>query len=518
MRNQLLVLLYCLMGTTLFAQDLTTKQLITKVENAIFTVFATDEQGNTYSQGSGFFISANGIGITNYHVLEEAHGAYIKSKNGEKYKIKYVLDYNPNTDLVKFQVENSSLKIFNYLPISYRTLVKGEQIINISSPLGLEQTVSTGIISSIRADEMHGSILQITAPISHGSSGSPVMNMKGYVVGIATFCREGGQSLNFAVNATQISKLTHRRNITVSQMNTNPLETSNIKSANEAYLMGNTNKALTLLNNELKTNSSNHLALYMRGMIKFNIQDVESAFADLIKACEVGKDIPFYYKQLGKCYFQVYIYTYDTSYCQSALDAYSKGLKLTSEDAELFYQIGILFYQYAIKSTENPYSDDNKQLYSKAQEALDYSIEVYPTAEAYAARANVKKMVRDYGGAILDCDRAIELAPDYYRGYFIRGDVKIFDTGSYEGMADLERALSLVLDPKEKADILGIRATANERRAFQELGANAGDLVSKALLDYEEAYKLSNQKMYQELKNQLITKITEYVERKGAFP
>lgn len=75
-------------------------------------------------------------------------------------------------------MENTNLKSFNYLHISYRTQVKGEQIINISSPLGLEQTVSTGIISSIRTDEMHGSILQITAPISHGSSGSPVMDRK----------------------------------------------------------------------------------------------------------------------------------------------------------------------------------------------------------------------------------------------------------------------------------------------------------------------------------------------------
>ena len=518
MKRQLLILLFYLGNTNLFAQDLTIKQLITKAENAIFTVFAADEQGNTFSQGSGFFISAQGVGITNYHVLDGAHSGYIKDKNGNKYKIKSILDYNPNTDLVKFQVENTNLKSFNYLHISYRTQVKGEQIINISSPLGLEQTVSTGIISSIRTDEMHGSILQITAPISHGSSGSPVMDMKGNVVGIATFCREGGQSLNFAVNATQISKLSHKRNISVSQMNTNPLETKMVKSANDAYFMGDTNKALSLLDNELKTNPSNHLAFYMKGMIEFSIKNVESALSNLIKACEIGKDISFYYKQLGKCYFQLYIYTHDTSYDEYALNAYSKGLQLTTEDAELFYHIGILFYQYALKSTENPYSDNNKQLYLKAQEALDYSIKIYPTAEAYTARADVKKMIRNYGSAILDCDKAIELAPDYYRGYFTRGDIKIFDIGSYEGIVDLERALFFVLDPKEKADILGLRATAYERKAFQELGANAGDLAAKAILDYEEAYKLSNQPMYQEFKNKLIDKIKEYVQQRGSFP
>ena len=107
---------------------------------------------------------------------------------------------------------------------------------------------------------------------------------------------------------------------------------------------------------------------------------------------------------------------------------------------------------------------------------------------------------------------------NYYRGYFTRGDIKIFDIGSYEGIVDLERALFFVLDPKEKADILGLRATAYERKAFQELGANAGDLAAKAILDYEEAYKLSNQPMYQEFKNKLIDKIKEYVQQRGSFP
>ena len=73
MKRQLLILLFYLGNTNLFAQDLTIKQLITKAENAIFTVFAADEQGNTFSQGSGFFISAQGVGITNYHVLDGAH-------------------------------------------------------------------------------------------------------------------------------------------------------------------------------------------------------------------------------------------------------------------------------------------------------------------------------------------------------------------------------------------------------------------------------------------------------------
>lgn len=150
-------------------------------------------------------------------------------------------------------------------------------------------------------------------------------------------------------------------------------------------------RALSLLDNELKTNPSNHLAFYMKGMIEFSIKNVESALSNLIKACEIGKDISFYYKQLGKCYFQLYIYTHDTSYAEYALNCIFKRITTYDWRCRLFYHIGILFYQYALKSTENPYSDNNKQLYLKAQEALDYSIKIYPTAEAYTARADVKK-------------------------------------------------------------------------------------------------------------------------------
>lgn len=513
-----LALLYLFVCLGITAQNTSTSLLVSKVENAIFTVFAENKQGNTFSQGSGFFISPQGIGITNYHVLEGAHNGYIKTKNGTKYRIKYIIDYNPYMDLIKFQVDNISNFQFKYLDISHIAPTKGEQILNISSPLGLEYTVSTGIVSSIRTDETHGSIIQITAPISHGSSGSPVMNMKGKVIGIATFCREGGQNLNFAVNATQIYKLNQKQNIQVSQMVSNSLETELVKSANDAYFENNINEALSLLNKELNLNPLNHLALFTKGMIEYNTGKIDLALENLNKACDIGKNISYYYKQLGRIYLRIFLSTGNADFCELSLSTFAKALDITSYDAELLFHIGNLYYQYAILGTSNPYSSENKELYDRSLQAFNYSIEIYPTAEAYAARANVKKMVQDYNGAILDCDRAIELAPDYYRGYFIRGDIKIFDLKSFDGIVDLERALALVTDHKEKADILGIRATAYETKAFQELGSDAGEFVAKAIQDYSEAYELDKKPLYNELREKLIDKLTEYVQKNGSFP
>ncbi len=84
-------------------------------------------------------------------------------------------------------------------------------------------------------------------------------------------------------------------------------------------------------------------------MIEFSIKNVESALSNLIKACEIGKDISFYYKQLGKCYFQLYIYTHDT-YTPNMLSTHiQKDYNLRLKMQNSFYHIGILFYQYALK-------------------------------------------------------------------------------------------------------------------------------------------------------------------------
>ena len=86
-----------------------------------------------------------------------------------------------------------------FLSISQSRPEVGERVVVVGSPLGLEQTLSDGVVSAVRQVPDLGEILQITAPISPGSSGSPVVNMKGEVIGVATFIFKKGQNLNFAM-------------------------------------------------------------------------------------------------------------------------------------------------------------------------------------------------------------------------------------------------------------------------------------------------------------------------------
>jgi serine protease Do len=174
------------------------KDIIKKAEEATFIIYTYDEFGSPAGSGSGFFIDKNGTGITNYHVLDGAVKAIIKTANDTEYEIDSVHVSDKDWDIVKFSIKTNG-NTFKPLNFSKKKIEKGDVVYNISSPLGLEKTVSHGIVSSLRDDKQHGEVVQVTAPISSGSSGSPLLDEKGDVFAVATFVRRGGQNLNFGV-------------------------------------------------------------------------------------------------------------------------------------------------------------------------------------------------------------------------------------------------------------------------------------------------------------------------------
>lgn len=186
------------------------KDIINETEKATFTIYTYDEFGSPLGSGSGFFIDGTGTGITNYHVLDGAVKAILKTSEGKEYEIDKVIASNKNWDIIKFSVINSDNAKFTYLSFTQEEMEQGDKVYNISSPLGLEKSVSDGIVASLRNDKKYGDVIQITAPISPGSSGSALLNEKGKVFAVATFNRRGGQNLNFGVsiNDSKLATLT----------------------------------------------------------------------------------------------------------------------------------------------------------------------------------------------------------------------------------------------------------------------------------------------------------------------
>jgi tetratricopeptide (TPR) repeat protein len=171
--------------------------LAKKARPAVMLLVVSDSKGNEIATGTGFLISSDGKLITNCHVVRDAASAVAKAENGGIFSVKGILAADPKRDLVILQLQG---KEFPCLALSSSAMVEaGTRIAVIGSPLGLEGTISDGIVSAARDLPDQGTLLQVTAAISPGSSGSPVLNSKGEVIGVIVSTQPGGQALNFAV-------------------------------------------------------------------------------------------------------------------------------------------------------------------------------------------------------------------------------------------------------------------------------------------------------------------------------
>jgi S1-C subfamily serine protease len=177
---------------------------IQEAAKRVASVVVQDEAGNSAGQGSGFFVDSQGTLITNYHVIEKASGAIVKTSDGAYYVVEGVLAEDAKHDLAVLKVAGRN---FAFLPLGDSTkLSVGDRVIAVGSPLGLESTVSDGIVSSLREDG-ESKVIQTTAPMSPGSSGGVLLNSRGQVIGVTAFGVIAGQNLNFAIPSNYIRPL-----------------------------------------------------------------------------------------------------------------------------------------------------------------------------------------------------------------------------------------------------------------------------------------------------------------------
>ena len=205
-RVGLLVMAVSLWGQVLAQPDWVS--VAQRAKDSIFKVVAHNPEGE--ATGTGFAVSADGKIATNYHVIEGASKIFVKLPNGRTVGIERVVAFDKRVDLAILQVQGVSLRP---LPLGDSSAVKvGQEVCVMGSPLGLEQSFSTGVVSAKRV--MNGfEWIQITAPISPGNSGSPVMTRSGKVIGVATFGYEKGQNLNFASSVKYLRMLLNRQPI-----------------------------------------------------------------------------------------------------------------------------------------------------------------------------------------------------------------------------------------------------------------------------------------------------------------
>ena len=176
---------------------LSAEQIYSKCSPAVFYIEVYNSRGLPVSTGSGFFISKDGTAVTNYHVTEGASALKIYLPDGRTYWVDSIVSASAAKDIAIIKVKGSN---FPYLEIGDSDTVRGGQaIFAIGSPLGLSNTISDGIVSNPSRSISGLNYIQISAPISHGSSGGALLNQAGQVIGITSAGFDDGQNLNLAI-------------------------------------------------------------------------------------------------------------------------------------------------------------------------------------------------------------------------------------------------------------------------------------------------------------------------------
>ena len=333
----LFTILFIACSQAVSAQDYL-PELVKRIKPSAVAIETFDAKGATLSRGSGFFISNNKI-ITNRHVIEKSNRVEVHLMNGSKYAAKGVLAIDGEGDLAILQVDvPPSLAV--PLPFARTSPQEGESIVVIGNPFGLEGSVSDGIVSAVRIIPGYGKIIQITAPISPGSSGSPVVNMLGQVIGVATLQAAEGQSLNFAVPSERISQLKIGELQTFASLSS---ETQKNKraTAQSFYSQGlgslsrdDYARALYFFEKAVDIDPNYAEAWYQAGFCYGMLGKHSDALKASRRAAQLRPDWAETYINMGASSFALGQY-------KDAVEAYKQATRLDADNADAQYALGI---------------------------------------------------------------------------------------------------------------------------------------------------------------------------------
>jgi len=199
-----LILLAVIAGKPGLAADSPTpEEIIASVLPAIVSIRSETPDG--IATGTGFVVDSLGTVVTNLHVIEGASQVAVKLHTGEQYKQVRITSFDQDRDLAILRIPGFGLPTVKLGDSG--DIKVGAKVFAIGNPLGLEESVSMGIVSSIRVRPDGTKVIQTDTAISPGSSGGPLIDDKGYVVGVVTFKIVGGENLNFAIPINYVRAL-----------------------------------------------------------------------------------------------------------------------------------------------------------------------------------------------------------------------------------------------------------------------------------------------------------------------
>ncbi|HEV2912676.1 MAG TPA: tetratricopeptide repeat-containing serine protease family protein [Pyrinomonadaceae bacterium] len=342
----LLALVSLILFTGRASAEETLPELIRRVKPSVVSVIAYDAKGNMATTGSGFFIRPGQV-VTNLHVIEGAHHAEIRTFDGKgkTFPVDAILDVDLEGDLAILGISMPPERARS-LEISSSVPEEGEKIFVIGNPLRMEGSIADGIVSAVREVPNLAKIIQITAPISHGNSGSPLFNMKGEVVGVVTMVVTNGQNINLALASSRVSALEPEKPLSFEELAAKLRGSPQADAVSERWYLnglnslwlGNYESALGYFEIAVNKNPGRAEAWIQVGYCKVKQGKNRDAIRAFQQALRLRPTSVVAYNKLGDAYF------YSGSF-NEAIDAYKQAARLNPRQPEAYYNLGITYLE-----------------------------------------------------------------------------------------------------------------------------------------------------------------------------
>jgi Tfp pilus assembly protein PilF len=337
----LLVAVGIFASTQTFAQQ-NLPELVRRVKPSVVAIATYDSQGEALMTGSGFFLRPGQV-VTNLHVIRGAQRTEIKTLDGKGrvFAVAGVLAVDEEGDLALLSVDMPvdrarSSELAHVLPD------EGEQIVVIGNPLKLEGSVTDGIVSAVREVPNVGKIIQITAPISHGNSGSPVFNMKGEVVGVVTVKVTNGQNINLAIAAARVEQLRPGQLRAIGSLpareRANDVAESSYRTGLDSLWLGNYDNALSYFETAANRNPRRADAWVQVGYCKVKQGKSVEAIRAYQHALELKPNSEEIHNKLGDAF-------YYAGRLSEAIASYSRAATLRPDNAESHYNLAVAYFE-----------------------------------------------------------------------------------------------------------------------------------------------------------------------------
>lgn len=320
--------------------------LVRRVKPSVVSVLTYDAKGEPLISGSGFFIRPGEV-VTNMHVIRGAHRVEIHTLDGKgrTYPVAGALAIDEEADLALLSIE---LPAERSRPVAFAGTLpdEGEQVFVIGNPLRLEGSVSDGIVSAVREVPDLGRIIQITAPVSHGNSGSPLFNMRGQVIGIVTVKVTNGQNINLALGVARIAALSKGELIAFDQISaknkpvTQPEMLAELwyRGGIDSLWLGNYDSALSYFETAANRNPRRPETWIQIGYCKVKQGRNDEAIRAYKRALQLRPTSADTYNKLGDAY-------YYGAHFSEAIDAYRQAARLRPDQPEAYYNLGLAYLE-----------------------------------------------------------------------------------------------------------------------------------------------------------------------------